>query len=310
MAVTITTLALWTTLLSGWVRPSSMPQLSDVVNLDYSSGAISTFSVSGDRATLTNRFTILKPKRGSTNGIARDAGGILFTAINSSTRRPCRSCFEIRQQNGSLVGTINAPKIKGAPGAPDITDVAFDQREGRLFLSDLGQQAVYYYFLSDSGFIGPFIVAQNTQDSASAAVSPNGKLLFLSGGCGLGEVRLYTRLRSGYEAGNCFGIGTIALIGGSADNAGDVATPVDGVFGLVSISDAEGKRLVFTIPDRFGSVGSVAFSSDARVLYVADHTKEIVYAFAQPAGGWLSGGKPSHVATYTGFKALDIIAVR
>ena len=43
-------------------------------------------------------------------------------------------------------------------------------------------------------------------------------------------------------------------------------------------------------------------------LYVADATKEIVYAYRRPDGGWTKGHKPRLAATYTGFAALNIIA--
>jgi len=41
---------------------------------------------------------------------------------------------------------------------------------------------------------------------------------------------------------------------------------------------------------------------------VANARKECVYAFARPANGWLSKSKPKVLATYKGFKKLDIIA--
>jgi hypothetical protein len=300
-------LALLPTLSTGWTQPAATPNLHQLVNLDYSTNALTVFSVSGDRAKLEHRFVVVKPRKGSVNGVAVDRAGLIYTAIDAPSGSPCPSCFEVLRSDGTVVAQIPAPILSGAPGAPDITDLALD-RDGDVFLSDYGQQAVYYYAPTASGFIGPSIVVHGTQDAASVAVTPNAHLAFISGGCGLGAVRQYTRQASGgYQPDNCFGIGTIALIGGSADDAGDVATPVDGVFGLVSISDAAGHGTNFRIPDRVGSVGGVAFSRNASVLYVADHTKEVVYAFARPAGGWLLG-KPRHVATYHGFAALDIIA--
>jgi hypothetical protein len=301
-------LALSTTLLTGLSRPDAPPPLSTLVNLNYSNGAISAFSINGNEATLEDSYRLVKPKNGSTNGIAL-LDGMITTAVDASPSKPCTACFEILQLDGTLVELVPDPILKNASGAPDVTDVATDGL-GELFLSDFGQQAVYYYNWGDSEFIGPTIVAQNTHDAASVAVSPNGKLLFLSGGCGFASVRLYTRHGRHFAPGNCFGIGTIALIGGSADDAGDVATPVDGVFGLVSISNPDGKGTSFSIPDQMGSVGGVTFSSDGRFLYVADHSKEVVYAFRRPGGGWVSGATPRHVATYRGFKKLNIIAVQ
>ncbi len=85
-------------------------------------------------------------------------------------------------------------------------------------------------------------------------------------------------------------------------------TPVDGAPGLVSVSSPSGGN-TFTTPDqRFAEISGVAFNSDATVAYVADHKKEHVYAFARPANGWLSG-QPKLLATYKGFKNLDIIAI-
>lgn len=300
-------LALSTTLLTGFARPDAPPVLSTLVNLDYSNGSISTYTITGNQATLTDSFTLVKPKKGSTNGIALFEG-FIATAVDSSTSKPCVACFGLLHPDGSVDELVQDPILQGASGAPDITDVAMTGY-GRLFLADFGQQALYYYEWTDSGFFGPMIVAQNTHDSASVAVSPNGKLLFASGGCGFASVRVYTLHGKKYMPGNCFGIGTIALIGGSADDAGDVATPVDGVFGLVSISNPDGKGIGFSIPDQMGSVGGVAFSSDGRFLYVADHSKEVVYTFRRPAGGWVSGATPRHVATYRGFKKLNIIEV-
>jgi hypothetical protein len=50
-------------------------------------------------------------------------------------------------------------------------------------------------------------------------------------------------------------------------------------------------------------------SEDGSIAYVANHTKECVYAFARPTGGWLSGVQPKLIATYKGFSNLDVIAV-
>ena len=71
--------------------------------------------------------------------------------------------------------------------------------------------------------------------------TPNGTNVLVSGGCGFASVRPYTRVGPGqYQAGSCFGIGTIALIGGSADNQTEVLTPVDGVPALVWVRSPNG----------------------------------------------------------------------
>jgi sugar lactone lactonase YvrE len=309
LALQYAALSVLTSLLANGTTSYDAPVLRHLVNLDYSTNAISVFRVAGNRATLEHRFVPVAPKHGSVNGLAVHPDGLIYTAIDSATSKPCASCFEVFRLDGTVVAQVAAPKVPGAPGAPDITDISVDRR-GDVFLSDYGQQAVYYYTPTSSGFTGPTIVVAATQNAASVAVEPDAHVAFVSGGCGFASVRPYTRQPSGgYTPGNCFGIGTIALIGGAVDDAGDVATPVDGAFGLVSISDAAGRGLSFAIPDRMGSVSGVVFSRDARMLYVTDHSKERVYAFARPPGGWLSGPKPVHVATYDGFKALDIVAV-
>jgi len=123
-------------------------------------------------------------------------------------------------------------------------------------------------------------------------------------------VRPYARAGKGqYTPGACFGIGTIALIGGAADDQEEVMTPVDGARGLVSVSSPSGGANL-QVPDPEATVSGVAFNGDASIAYVANHNKECVYAFARPANGWLSGAQPKLVATYKGFSNLDIIAVR
>ena len=94
----------------------------------------------------------------------------------------------------------------------------------------------------------------------------------------------------------------------AADNQEDVLTPVDGAPGLVSISSPSGGALI-RVPDNKGAIGGVALNGDASIAYVADARNECVYAFARPAKGWLSSSPPALLATYTGFKKLDVIAV-
>jgi hypothetical protein len=286
--------------------PSGAPKLGYVANLDYSNGAISVFSVANGKATLVHRFVPVNPKDGSANGI-QVRRGMIYTAINSSTGKPCTSCLEVFSLDGKLVSSVNAPTLSGAPGGPQITDLSLDGH-GDVFLSDYGQQAVYYFTPSAGGWSGPNIVVQGTQNAASVAVTPNAQYAYISGGCGFASARVYTRLASGgYQSGNCFGIGTIALIGASVNAGGDVASPVDGAPGLVSIGNPDGKGMSFTIPDFKDGIGSVAFARNDMVLYVVDSTKEVVYAYRRPDGGWLTR-KPHLIATYTGFKALDIVA--
>ncbi len=84
-------------------------------------------------------------------------------------------------------------------------------------------------------------------------------------------------------------------------------TPVDGGLGLVSVSSPSGGN-AFTVPG-LGSISGVAMSAGGTVAYVADHSNESIYAFARPAKGWIRGGQPKVLRTYTGFANLDIIAV-
>jgi hypothetical protein len=287
--------------------PFDVPKIGYVANLDYSTNAISVFAVSNGVATLTKKFTPVNTKTGSVNGIMLH-DGLIYTAINSSSSKPCASCLQVYGLDGSLKSQQNAPSISGAPGGPQITDLAVDER-GDVFLSDIGQQAVYYYSPSKAGWSGPNVVVSGSQNAASVAVLPDAKVVYISGGCGFASARIYTRQPSGgYQAGVCFGIGTIAFIGASIDRAGDVASPVDGAPGLVSIGNPDGKGVSFTIPTFTDGIGSVTFAQNDLALYVADSTQELVYAYRRPDGGWTKGHKPRLVATYTGFAALNIIA--
>jgi hypothetical protein len=287
--------------------PFDVPKIGYVANLSYSTGAISVFSVSNGVATLTKKFSPVNTKTGSVNGIMLH-GGLIYTAINSSSSKPCASCLEVFGLDGTLKSRQDAPTISGAPGAPDITDLAVDAK-GDVFLSDFGQQAVYYYSPSKSGWSGPNVVVSGSTNAASVAVVPDANVVYISGGCGFASARVYTRQSSGgYQSGNCFSIPTIALIGASVDAAGDVASPVDGAPGLVAIVNPNGKGVSFTLPTFKDGVGGVTFAQNDMALYVADATKEIVYAYRRPDGGWTKGRKPRLAATYTGFAALNIIA--
>jgi hypothetical protein len=282
--------------------PGAAP-LTQLANLDYSNGSITVFSIQDGRAEATKKFT---PGHGLAQGLAMDKGGRIYTTVTASNSKPCAACVEVFTDAGSLVERLDAPILKGASGPPSLTDVAVD-RHLNVYVSDYGQQAVYF-FPHAHKTKNPTIVVQNSQNAASVLSTPNGANVAVSGGCGFASVRPYTRTASGqYTPGACFGIGTIALIGGAMDNDVDVMTPVDGAPNLVSVSSPSGGSSFHT-PGRLASISGVAFNGDASVAYVANHTKECVYAFARPADGWLSG-QPKLLATYKGFKSLDIIAV-
>lgn len=282
-------------------RPAA--PLTQLVNLDYSNGSITIFSIQNGRAQKTKT---LFPRHGHAQGLAMDDGGRIYTTVTTPNSKHCAACVEVFSGAGTLLERLEAPILKSASGAPSLTDVAVD-RHRNVYVSDYGQQAVYFFphALSTSS---PVVVVQNSQNAASVLATPDGANVVVSGGCGFASVRPYTRTASGqYTPGACFGIGTIALIGGATDDDVDVMTPVDGAPGLVSVSSPNGGNSFHT-RHRLASVSGVAFNRDASVAYVADHSKECVYAFGRPASGWLSG-QPKLLATYKGFKGLDIIAV-
>jgi hypothetical protein len=280
----------------------SATALSELANLNYSNGEITAFSVSGNKATKIAAFT-----PGAAQGLAMDARGRIYTTITSPSGKPCAACVEIFTADGRLVRQLEAPALKSASGAAALTDVSVD-RHFNVYVSDYGQQAVYY-FPKGSEHRQPVVVAQNSSNAASVLSTPNGADVVVSGGCGFASVRPYERTSSGqYQAGSCFNIGTIALIGGAVDDGIDVMTPVDGALGLVSVSSPSGGNAFSTPDQRHAEISGVALSGDARIAYVANHKCKCVYAFAEPANGWLSG-RPKVVATIRGFSQLDIIAV-
>ncbi|MEO7202201.1 MAG: hypothetical protein ABI431_05425 [Candidatus Tumulicola sp.] len=287
------------------VRRAASGGLTELFNLDYSNGTITVFSIANGKATMTKQFA---PGGGVAQGLAADAQGRIYTTLTKSNSNPCAACMQVFTDTGTLVRQLDAPSLQGGSGAPELTDVSVDAHDN-VYVSDYGQQAVYFFPRGKMGKRGPTVVIENSTNAASVLSTPNGKNVMVSGGCGFASVRPFTRTAGGkYTEGSCFGIGTIALIGGAMDNDGDVLTPVDGARGLVSISSPSGGSLI-RVPDKDGSIGGVALNGDASIAYVADAHKECVYAFARPAKGWLSSVQPKLLATYKGFKKLDIIAV-
>ena len=277
--------------------------LTQLVDLDYSNGAISVFSISNGRARLTKTFTT---GNGAPQGLAMDAQGRIYTTVTATSSNSCAACVEVFTADGKLVEQLPAPILSGASGQPSLTDVAVDAHRN-VYVSDYGQQAVYFYPHA-SKTRQPTIVVRNSQNAASVLATPSGGTVVVSGGCGFASVRPYTRVAPGkYTAGSCFGIGTIALIGGAIDEQLDVMTPVDGVPALVSVSSSSGGHS-FRTPGQLASISGVALNGDASIAYVANARSGSVYAFARPAKGWLSS-RPKLLAIYRGFKNLDIIAV-
>jgi hypothetical protein len=279
--------------------------LTELFNLNYSNGTISVFSIANGKATLTKQFA---PGVGTAQGFAADAQGRMYTTLTESNSSPCAACAQIYSDTGKLVRQLEAPSLPGAPGAPSLNDISVDAHDD-VYVSDYGQQAVYFFPHGKVGKNGPTVVVQNSSNDSGVLSTPNGKNVFVGGDCGFASVRPFTRAAGRkYTQGSCFGIGTLGLIGAATDNEEDVFTPVDGGPGLVSISSPSGQYL-FNVPDKVGSIGSIALNSDASIAYVADGHNECVYAFARPPKGWLSGVAPKLVATYKGFKKLNIIAV-
>jgi hypothetical protein len=277
--------------------------LTELFNLNYSNGQISVFSIANGKATLTKQFT-----PGGAQGFAADAQGRMYTTITATNSKPCAACVQIYSDTGKLVRQLDIPTLKSSPGAPSPNDLSVDAHDN-VYVSDYGQQAVYFFPHGKLGKNGPTVVVQNSSNDSGVLSTPNGKNVFVGGDCGFASVRPFTRGAGGkYTAGACFGIGTLGLIGAGTDNEEDVFTPVDGGPGLVSISSPSGQYL-FNVPDKVGSIGSVALNGDGSIAYVANGHNECVYAFARPAKGWLSGVVPKLLATYKGFKKLNIIAV-
>ncbi len=277
--------------------------LQELANLDYSSGSITIFTIHNGKAAVKARFT---PGHGYAQGLAIDRQGLIYTTVSAPRSAASVDAFT---DGGKPVAQLPAPILPGAPGAPSLTDVSVDKQRD-VYVSDYGQQAVYYFSHLDRIGASPTVIVQQSQNAASVLSTPDGANVLVSGGCGFASVRPYTLVSRGhYQQGSCFGIGTIALIGGAADNALDVLTPVDGVPAAVSVSSPNGGTIFYTPDMPYASISGVALNRDASVAYVANHHKECVYAFARPAEGWLLGGQPKLLTTYKGFKHLDIIAV-
>jgi hypothetical protein len=287
------------------IQRAASSGLTELFNLNYSNGTISVFSIANGKATLTKQFA---PGGGTAQGFAADAQGRMYTTLTETNSKPCAACVQVYSNAGKLVRQLDIPTLKSSPGAPSPNDTSVDAHDN-VYVSDYGQQAVYFFPRGKVGKNGPTVIVQNSSNDSGVLATPNGKNVFVGGDCGFASVRPFTRAGGGkYTQGSCFGIGTIGLIGAAADNEEDVFTPVDGGPGLVSISSPSGQYL-FNVPDKVGSIGSIALNSDASIAYVADGHNECVYAFARPAKGWLSGVTPKLSATYKGFKKLNIIAV-
>jgi hypothetical protein len=289
------------------VQRATSTGLTELFNLNYSNGQITVFSIADGKATITKQFTP-GGSAGGAQGFASDAQGRIYTTLTETNSKPCAACVQIYSDTGSLVSQLDIPTLKSAPGAPSPNDLSVDGHNN-VYVSDYGQQAVYFFPHGKLGKQGPRVVVQNSNNDSGVLSTPNGKNVLVGGDCGFASVRPFTRAAGGkYTQGSCFGIGTLGLIGAATDNELDVFTPVDGGPGLVSISSPSG-QYIFNVPDRVGSIGSIALNSDGSIAYVADGHNESVYAFARPTKGWLSGVAPKLLTTYKGFKKLNIIAI-
>jgi hypothetical protein len=279
--------------------------LSELYNLDFSTGNITVFRIVKNVASVVSQF---KASATGSTGLAVDRRGRIYTAVNGLNAKPCTACVEVFSPQGGLVARIAAPILPGAPGAPNVTDVSVDDHDN-IYVSDYGQQAVYMFSPDPTGWVGPTIVVQNSLNAASVTAEPDGVTVLVSGGCGFASVRPYVRTTVGYpefRPGACFPIGTLGLFGAAVENDDTAITPVDVFPGLVSMTSPSG-GFSFTIPDRLGGVGGVA-RGGSDIVYVSDSHNQTVYAFARPAKGWLSG-QPTLIGSYTGFQGLDVIAV-
>ncbi|MBD5656304.1 MAG: hypothetical protein IAI50_14155, partial [Candidatus Eremiobacteraeota bacterium] len=241
--------------------------LQRLYNLDYGNGIISVSQIVNGRADIVTQF---KPSPSGARGIAVDRQGRIYTAVTAPNAKPCSACVEVFSPNGTLLAQLAAPILKGAPGAPTLTDISLDLH-GNVYVTDNGQQAVYFFTPVGKTWSGPTIVVQNSFDSSTLLAGPYGDNIFISGGCGFQSVRTYVRFKSSYHPGSCFPISDIALIGGAADDEGAVLTPVDGGFPFVSITSANGNESGFQIPDSKGNISGVAVTLGGAIAFVADH---------------------------------------
>ncbi len=177
----------------GAPQRSATSSLSELYNLDYSHGAITAFSISGKQATATTTF---KPGHGLAQGLASDARGRIYTTVTNPKAKKCAACVEVFSSAGKLVKRLEAPILSGAAGAPSLTDVSVDAHDN-AYVSDYGQQAVYFFPHGRITKGGPTIVVQNSTNAASVAATPDGTNVFVSGGCGFASVRPYTRVSDG-----------------------------------------------------------------------------------------------------------------
>ncbi len=115
--------------------------LTQLVNLNYSNGSITVFSIQGNKATETKTFT---PGRGLAQGLAVDKNGRIYTTITPSNSKPCAACVEVFSDTGKLIKRLDSPILQGAPAAPALTDLGLDAQLN-VYVSDYGQQAVYFF---------------------------------------------------------------------------------------------------------------------------------------------------------------------
>jgi len=289
------------------IRANSAATLSYLANLDYATGQITAFHIVNGIATVISQF---KASAIGSTGLGVDRQGRIYTAVNGVNAKPCSACIEVFAPHGKLIAQIAPPILPGAPGAPHLSYVSLDDL-GDIYITDSGQQAVYMFSPGAQGWTGPTIVVQNSQDSQTVASAPNGNTVLVSGGCGFASIRPYVRTGTsdrGYTAGACFQFGTYALFGAAALNDGSVITPIAHVPNWFAVTSSSGGS-AFELPDPQAQIGGVACVADCAIAYVSDGHAENVYAYAQPAKGWLSGAKPALVAVYKGFQGLDVIAV-
>jgi hypothetical protein len=286
------------------------PSISEAVqpplelgNLNYSTGTITVYHIVNGAASVYSRF---RPENGASQGLAIDANGLIYTSITNG--KQCGTCVEVFTARGRLTNTLVAPALTGAPGPAALNNVSVDAT-GNVYVSDSGQEAVYYYPPGSTPATVPSVVVRNASHLGAVSASPDGQSVVI-GGCSFGSARVYRRHSStAFTAGPCFSTPSYSLLGTASDNLAETLTPIDPATHNVAVSSPGGQS-VFSTPNRTSAgVMSVAMNASGSLTYAADERHKEVYVFTRPGKRWLNGGQPRVLATYAGFDNLDIIAV-
>jgi hypothetical protein len=274
---------------------------AELGSLNYSNGSISVYHIANNVASIYARF---RPENGTAQGLAIDANGLVYTAITKGKR--CGTCVEVFTPQGRFENALVAPKLSGAPGHAALNNVSVDETGG-VYVSDYGQEAVYYYPAGATSSTVPTVIVRNLKYAGPVNAVPDGTRVVI-GGCSFGSASIYRREPSGkWVAGACFSFPTISLLGTASDNLGVTVTPTDPNAGTLVVSEPNKQKYFSTPNATTASVMSVAMNASGNLLYAADQHNDLVYVFSRPTS-WF-GGQPPVIATYKGFRHLDVIAV-